>query len=105
MKQKIQNQKIKYNDTRSNDPRLSTSLILMAEFKSGIISLEIVAERFLGISGRVAQEKFNKGELPFPAARLSNSQKSPVFVRVDDLAVYIDEIFDKANHDWSKSKV
>lgn len=69
---------------------MNTVFLLMAEYETSQIPLEIVAEKFLGIGPAKAKEAARHHRLPFPTYR-AGSQKGVQFVHVDDLAKYIDE--------------
>ncbi|NCC41686.1 MAG: pyocin activator protein PrtN [Gammaproteobacteria bacterium] len=68
---------------------MNTTFLLLAEHGTADIALATIAEKYLGMSIRIAAGKAARGELPFPAYRAS-SQKSPWLVNVADLAAWID---------------
>nr|WP_294351365.1 pyocin activator PrtN family protein [Providencia sp.] len=70
---------------------MNTVFLLMAEFETSQIPLDIVAEKFLKLTPSYADKKATLGELPFPTYRDDNSQKSPRMVHVYDLAEWIDK--------------
>ncbi|MDP2491844.1 pyocin activator PrtN family protein [Vibrio splendidus] len=79
------------NNSR-NESRLDTKSMLTVMFgMNPIVALEAVTEQFLDISINTAQRKARLNELPFATFRLGESQKSPWFVYIDDLAGYIDQ--------------
>lgn len=77
----------------------STTFLLLAEFGTGIIPLEDIAEKYLGLSPRLANERAARRDLPLPAYR-AGSQKSLWLVRVDDLAALLDERRNLACREW-----
>jgi hypothetical protein len=83
----------------------STTFALMAEFQTALIPLEIVATKYLGISEKKARERFHRAELPFPVCALIDSQKAPLWVRVEDLAAYIDRTVDRAKNEQTHLRV
>lgn len=84
--------------------KLNTVFMLMAEFGTAAIPLDVVAERYLGIGKTVASTRAARSELPFPAFR-ADSQKAPWLVSVSDLAAWLDREMDKAADDWKKRNV
>ena len=68
----------------------TTHEVLLARYGSPTVPLVDIAEEFLGLSSRKAQEYANKGQLPLPAFRLG-SRKSPYQVHLKDLAKLIDQ--------------
>ncbi|MDX7993213.1 pyocin activator protein PrtN [Xenorhabdus sp. psl] len=70
---------------------MNTALLLMAEFETSQIPLSIISERYLKMSPGTAERKANEGKLNIPTYKLTDSQKSPRIVHVNDLAAYIDE--------------
>ena len=83
---------------------MNTTFLLMAEYGTTDIPLEVVAEKYLGMAARAAGNKAAKGELPFPAYR-PGSQKSPWLVRITDLAAWLDAERDKAAADFEGRRV
>ncbi|KLU14098.1 MULTISPECIES: pyocin activator PrtN family protein [Xenorhabdus] len=70
---------------------MNTTFLLMAEFETSQIPLSAIAERYLKMSPGTAERKANEGKLNIPTYKLTDSQKSPRIVHVNDLAAYIDE--------------
>ncbi|EMM9996555.1 pyocin activator PrtN family protein [Morganella morganii] len=70
---------------------MNTVFLLMAEFGTSQIPLNIVAEKFLRLTPSYADKKANLGELPFPTYRDDRSQKSQRMIHVSDLAEWIDK--------------
>ena len=83
---------------------MNTTFLLMAEFGTTDIPLEVVAEKYLALGARAAGHKASKGELPFPAYR-PGSQKSPWLVRITDLAAWLDAERAKAQRDFEGRRV
>ncbi|WP_028115898.1 pyocin activator PrtN family protein [Ferrimonas senticii] len=69
---------------------MNTRYALHATFGKPIIELSAICQSYFGINLRTAYLKANAQSLPIPAFRMDNSQRSPFFVNVDDLADYID---------------
>jgi hypothetical protein len=78
---------------------VNATFLLFAEFGQTDIPLETIAARYLGIDGKVARARANRGELPFPAFR-AGSQKSPWLVRITDLAEWLERERGRAASDW-----
>lgn len=70
---------------------MNTFFLLMAEYESPTIPLAKVAERYLGMSMRLAEQRAIAGKLPIPTFRVGDSQKAPRMVHVQDLAEHIDK--------------
>jgi len=79
--------------------------MLFFEFRSEIVHLDQISDRWLGMKPKYAREKFNRGELPLPAFRLTDSQGAPLVCTVKDLATYIDRRAAKAKAEWIKSRI
>lgn len=65
---------------------------LMTEHGTAVIPLEVVSDKYLNMSHKSAQAKFNTGELKrlgLNAFRLNTSQKAPILVLVTDLAEFV----------------
>ncbi|WP_299692606.1 pyocin activator PrtN family protein [uncultured Vibrio sp.] len=93
-------------NTRNTSNLLSTKSMLAGVFgMKPCIPLAEITEEFLDISFSTAQRKARLNELPFPAFRLGLSQKSPWYVNLDDLAVYIDERSSAARTAWRRAIV
>ena len=63
---------------------------LLGIYKEATVKLEDVCEHYLGLSPGVARHRAATNKLPFPTFRLSSSNKSPVMVKISDLAALID---------------
>lgn len=70
--------------------------LLMAEFSTATIQLNLIAERYLGMKPATASKKAGAGDLLIPSFRMNDSQKAPRIVHVSDLAMYIDSEREKA---------
>lgn len=80
---------------------MNTVFLLMAEFETSQIPLDIVAEKFLKLTPSYADKKATLGELPFPTYRDDKSQKSPRMVHVSDLADWIDKRRSEAKKEFA----
>ncbi|WP_428383554.1 pyocin activator PrtN family protein [Nevskia ramosa] len=81
--------------------RHETRAALIAEFGTAEIDLSAIAEKYLGMSKRKAEEAASRCKLPFPTYRIG-SQKSPVKVSADALARVIEARKLAADKEWSK---
>lgn len=84
---------------------MNTAFALMACYKSALIPLETVGSEYLGLGKREVNEQAARNRLPFPAIRLSDSNKAPRFVRVEELANWIDHQAAAAQKCWLQSQV
>lgn len=64
----------------------STTLSLIAQFGSAIIPFTDVVEKYIGISYDSAIRQIKAGDLRLNIFRLSDRQKAPYLVHVDDLS-------------------
>ena len=82
-----------------------TTLALMSIYKTPVIPLSEVCERFFGLSYEEALKKAARNELPIPAFRLTTSRKAPFMVSAEALGVWIDKTEAAAKALWQKSQV
>lgn len=81
---------------------MKTIFLLMAEFDSSMIPLSKIKDRFFGIEKDAeANRRARDHKLPVPAFRMGG-QRSPYFVKVDDLAKYIDDTAAEQRRTWAK---
>jgi hypothetical protein len=83
---------------------MNTTFLLMAEFGSADVPLEVIAEKYLGLGKLKAYDRANFNELPFPTYR-AGSTKSTRMVRITELAEYLDNKYAEAKREWSKTNV
>ena len=81
----------------------STFFSLMAEYGTGDIPLEHCCDKYFGMRLRKASSKARLQQLPVPVYR-GGSQKSMWLISAVDLANHIDELKQKAKHDWERLK-
>lgn len=81
---------------------MNTVFLLMAEYGTTDIPLEVVAEKYMGLARREAYNRAARQSLPFPAYRPGVTQKSPWVVRITDLAEYLDTARAAAARDWQQ---
>ncbi len=82
-----------------------TSLALMAIYKTPVIPLAEVCERYFGLSYEEALKKAARNELPVPAFRLTKSQRAPMMVSAEALGAWIDKLDAEAKVLWQRSQV
>lgn len=83
---------------------MNTAFLLMAQFETPLIPIAKVGE-FLGMSEHQINVQASKHLLPFPVIKLSESQKAPRFVRIEDLASHIDQQAEKAKTVWKRNQL
>jgi len=54
-----------------------------------LVKLEDICKPLLGVKYETARRQMNRGELPIPAFRTSNSRRGPIFVRQSDIDAHI----------------
>lgn len=70
---------------------MNTLYFLMAEFETITPALSDICEKYLGMKPATAEKKALLGELSLPTFRMSESQKAPRLVHLEDLAAHIDK--------------
>lgn len=84
---------------------MNTMIALMACYQNPLIPLETVGADYLGLGKREVNEQAARNKLPFPVIRLTNSSKAPRFVRIEDLAKWIDQSAEVAQQSWKQSQL
>jgi len=79
---------------------LKTVFMLLAQYETPAVKLELICEDYFNMGYRTASQKAKAGSLPVPAFQCGNSQKSTWFVHVNDLAKLIDDRRKQARFDW-----
>lgn len=80
--------------------RLSRFQALLIEFGGIDIPLSVVAEKYLGLTAKHADNKAARHELPFKTYRAGSSQKAPRMVSVYDLASHLDGAEKRADAEY-----
>lgn len=80
---------------------MQTQFALLAMYGKPTIPLSEVAQEYFGLTPKTAAEKARNCTFPVPTFRLRDSQKAPLFVKIEDLAAYIDEQYTKAANEWA----
>jgi hypothetical protein len=81
---------------------MNTNFALLARFGTPVINLKDVCQEFFGITPKTAKQKIKALDFPVPTFTLVKSERAPVFIKVEDLAAYIDEQYKQASHDWQR---
>lgn len=79
---------------------MNTNFALLARFGSPSIQLEEVCEEFFGITVKTAKQRIKGQNFPVPTFRLTESERAPVLIQVEDLAKYIDTRYSEALAEW-----
>jgi Pyocin activator protein PrtN len=82
-----------------------TSLALMAIYKTPVIPLSEVCERYFSLSYEEALKKAARNELPVPAFRLTTSRKAPYVISAEALGDWIDKQEAAAKVLWQRSQI
>lgn len=85
--------------------KMTTEMQLLATFKTPVVPLVEISERYLNLSPQRAMECASMNRLPFPTFRLTASQKAPRMVNIKDLAAHIDACHEAAAATWENSQV
>ena len=81
---------------------MNTHFALLAFHQTTTINLKDVCQEYFGISVKTAMQKIKGQDFPVPTFRLTNSERSPVFIKVEDLANYIDQQYKIASDEWQQ---
>ncbi|GLS83257.1 pyocin activator PrtN family protein [Paraferrimonas haliotis] len=81
---------------------MNTVFLLMAEYEKAVLPLDEICESYFGCTPKVAARKAASCELPIPAFRQGNTQKSKWAVHVHDLAAFIDTQRQVASSNWQR---
>ncbi len=84
---------------------MNTNFALLARFESPVIELKEVCNEFFGITVKTAKQKIKGQDFPVPTFTLVKSERAPVFIKVEDLAAYIDKQYQLAQQEWSQVNV
>ncbi|QBC44431.1 pyocin activator PrtN family protein [Iodobacter fluviatilis] len=84
---------------------MNTSFVLLACYQKALVPLETVGVDFLGLGKREVNEQAARNKLPFPAIRLRDSPQAPRFVKIEDLANWIDLQAAAAKQSWQQSQI
>lgn len=79
-----------------------TEMLLLVKYESPTIPLEYICDEYFGYAKGTAKQKAKAGLLPIPVFRLGESQKLPWVVKISDLAVFIDNTYEKARIEWEQ---
>ena len=79
----------------------STYFALMSEFGTAEIELELLCEKYFGLSFVYAKREATLQRLPVPVHR-GGTQKSPWLVNAADLAEHLEQRREKARRDWER---
>lgn len=86
-------------------PEPSPTYKALAAMYGPLVPLKDVAERFLANNLETARRKAALHQLPFPAVQLEQRRKAPWFVRVEELAHWIDQNALKERQEWMNSQL
>ncbi|WP_225548171.1 pyocin activator PrtN family protein [Chromobacterium violaceum] len=84
---------------------MKTAFLLMAQYERAAVPLAEICKEYFGLSPAEAARRASMHQLAIPTFRLSDSQKSPLMVHVDDLALHIDETRAAARRLWENSQI
>ena len=79
---------------------MNTQFALLARYGTNLLELKKISQEFFGISPKTAEQMAKACTLPVPSFKLRHSERSPTFIKVDDLANYIDKCHRQAKEDW-----
>jgi hypothetical protein len=79
---------------------MNTQFALLSRFGNTIISLKDVSQEFFGITPKTAEFRAKSCDFPVPTFKLRDSERSPTFIRIEDLALYIDQRYQEAKEEW-----
>ena len=81
---------------------MNTELMLFARFEKPYVRLEDICQEFFGLCDKRAKVAAASQLLPVPVLRTMDSQKSPMMIKISDLAAYIDARHERYQKTWEK---
>ena len=81
---------------------MNTNFALLARFETPIVNLKDVCQEFFGYTIKTSMQKIKGQDFPVPTLRLVDSERSPVFVKIEELELYIDKCHSDASQEWNK---
>ncbi|MCP4991168.1 MAG: pyocin activator protein PrtN [Colwellia sp.] len=81
---------------------MNTNFALLARFETPIINLKDVCQEFFGVTVKTAKQKIKGQDFPVPTFSLIKSERAPVFIKVEDLAAFIDKQYKVAANEWQQ---
>lgn len=79
---------------------MNTQFALLARFGSPTIELKVICQEFFGITPKTAEQKAKACDFPVPTFKLRDSERSPTLIKIEDLALYIDQRYKVASDEW-----
>lgn len=83
---------------------MKTVFLLLAQFEKAVLPLDEICRDFFALEPNTAKNYAKAGRLPVPAFRTGNTNKSPWFVHISDLATFIDNKRKESIYDHIHSK-
>ena len=83
---------------------MNTELMLFAKYEKPYVRLEEVCEEFFNLCEKKAKEAAAAQQLPVPVLRMTSSRKSPLMIKLSDLAAYLDSRHEEYTRTWEKVK-
>ena len=83
---------------------MNTELMLFARYEKPYVRLEDVCEELFNLCERKAKEAAASQKLPVPVLRMTESRKSPMMIKLSDLADYLDSRHEEYTKTWEKVK-
>lgn len=82
---------------------MNTLFLLLAEFETAHVPIEVVAAKYLGLGRATAFQRAAQNRLPFPVLK-TDSRKAPWLVDLRDVAEWIDRSRSLNRNEWEKSQ-
>ncbi|WP_211828703.1 pyocin activator PrtN family protein [Kistimonas asteriae] len=83
---------------------MNTELMLFARYEKPYVRLEEICDEFFNLCEKKAKVAAASQQLPVPVMRMTESRKSPLMVRLSDLAQYLDSRHQTYTDAWEKVK-
>lgn len=83
---------------------MNTELMLFARYEKPYVRLEDICQEFFGLCEKKAKEAAASQRLPVPVVRMTASRKSPMMIKLSDLAEYLDSRHEEYTNTWEKVK-
>ncbi len=91
---------VRINSSVLHGDYMNTQFALLARFQSTTIELKSISQEFFGITPKTAEQRAKARNFPVPTFKLRDSERSPTFVLVSDLANHIDRQYEQAKNEW-----
>ncbi|UYM16227.1 pyocin activator PrtN family protein [Endozoicomonas euniceicola] len=83
---------------------MNTEKMLFVKYRKPYVRLEEICQEYFGLCEKKAKAAAASQILPVPVVRMTQSRKSPMLVKLSDLAEYLDSRHMTYTDTWEKVK-